>query len=88
MIPGMYPRMVNRMLMRKSALQPRSKKTPTGGMKMAKMILMMSDPVKAIAKGVMYSVCVSRCEGAKVQERNCVEGAGGVEGAGEKCRWC
>lgn len=28
--------------MRKSALQPRSRKTPTGGMKMAKMILMMS----------------------------------------------
>lgn len=42
--------MVNRMLMRRSAPQPRSKKTPIGGMKMAKMILMMSDPVKAIVK--------------------------------------
>jgi hypothetical protein len=29
-------------------LQPRSRKTPTGGMKMAKMILMMSLPVKGI----------------------------------------
>lgn len=28
--------------MKKSALQPRSRKTPSGGMKMAKMILMMS----------------------------------------------
>jgi hypothetical protein len=28
--------------MKKSALQPRSRKTPRGGMKMAKMILMMS----------------------------------------------
>src|SRR6266700_2842698 len=30
------------MLMRKSALQPRSRKTPRGGRMMAKMILMMS----------------------------------------------
>lgn len=38
MIPGMYPRMVRMMLMRKSALHPRSRKTPTGGRKMARMI--------------------------------------------------
>lgn len=51
--------MVKRMLIRRSALQPRSKKTPTGGMKMAKMILMMSDPVKAIAKvGLNLVGCV------------------------------
>lgn len=36
------PRMVNRMLMRKSAPQPRSRKTPTGGRMMARMILQMS----------------------------------------------
>lgn len=35
-------------LTRKSALQPRSRKTPTGGRMIAKMILMMSDPVKGI----------------------------------------
>uniref|UniRef100_A0A0S1MIS1 Uncharacterized protein n=1 Tax=Phakopsora pachyrhizi TaxID=170000 RepID=A0A0S1MIS1_PHAPC len=40
--------MVNRMLMRKSAPQPRSRKTPRGGRMMARMILMMSDPVKGM----------------------------------------
>jgi len=34
--------------MKKSALQPRSRKTPTGGRMTAKMILMMSEPVKGI----------------------------------------
>jgi hypothetical protein len=34
--------MVNRMLMRRSAPQPRSRKTPRGGRMMAMMILMMS----------------------------------------------
>lgn len=34
--------MVNKMLMKKSTLQPVSRKTPTGGRIMAKMILMMS----------------------------------------------
>jgi len=40
--------MVNRMLMRKSAPQPRSRKTPTGGRKIAKMILQMSEAVKGM----------------------------------------
>lgn len=34
--------MVSRMLMRRSAPHPRSKKTPRGGRKMARMILQMS----------------------------------------------
>lgn len=34
--------MVSRMLMKKSAPQPRSRKTPSGGRTMARMILMMS----------------------------------------------
>ncbi len=42
MMPGMYPSIVRTMLMRKSALQPRSRKTPRGGRKMARMILQMS----------------------------------------------
>lgn len=42
------PRMVNRMLMSKSAPHPRSRKTPIGGRKMAKMILQISEAVKAI----------------------------------------
>lgn len=36
------PRMVSRMLMRKSAPQPRSRKTPTGGRMTARMILQIS----------------------------------------------
>jgi hypothetical protein len=36
------PRMVRRMLMKKSAPQPRSRKTPTGGRMMARRILQMS----------------------------------------------
>lgn len=55
MIPGMYPRIVNKMLINyiesqirrlcdlsrmltKSALQPRSRNTPRGGKKMAKLV--------------------------------------------------
>lgn len=41
-LTGMYPRTVNRMLMRKSALQPRSRKTPRGGRRMASKILQTS----------------------------------------------
>lgn len=37
-----YPRIVNRMLMRRSAPQPRSRKTPRGGRMTARMILQMS----------------------------------------------
>lgn len=40
--------MVNRMLMRRSAPQPRSRKTPKGGRSTAKMILQMSEAVKGI----------------------------------------
>lgn len=36
------PRMVRRMLMRRSAPQPRSRKTPRGGRMMARRILQMS----------------------------------------------
>jgi hypothetical protein len=36
------PKMVRRMLMKKSAPQPRSRKTPTGGRMMARRILQMS----------------------------------------------
>ena len=39
---GMYPSTVSRMLINRSAPHPRSRKTPTGGRKMARMILMMS----------------------------------------------
>jgi len=38
------------MLIRRSAPHPRSRKTPRGGRKMAKMILMISLQVKAILK--------------------------------------
>lgn len=52
-----YPRIVSKMLMSKSAPHPRSRKTPIGGMKMAKMILMMSDPVKGILADYFRRVC-------------------------------
>lgn len=42
MIPGRYPSKVRRQLIQKSAFNPRSKKTPTGGMKIAKKILQIS----------------------------------------------
>jgi hypothetical protein len=37
-----YPRMVRRMLIRRSAPQPRSRKTPRGGRMTARMILQIS----------------------------------------------
>lgn len=42
MIPGMYPRMVKQILIKRSAPQPLSRKTPIGGRMMARMILQMS----------------------------------------------
>ena len=39
------------MLMKKSALQPRSRNTPRGGRKMARMILQMSEAVKGMFAG-------------------------------------
>lgn len=42
------PRMVKRRLIKRSAPQPRSRKTPRGGSKTAKMILQMSEPVKGM----------------------------------------
>jgi len=48
MIPGMKPRMVNRMLIRRSPPQPRSRKTPRGGRMTARMILMISEAVKGM----------------------------------------
>jgi len=41
-VKDLQPRTVNRMLMRRSAPQPRSRKTPRGGSTTAQMILMMS----------------------------------------------
>lgn len=41
-MPGIYPRIVNRMLIRRSAPHPRSRKTPRGGKIMARMILKIS----------------------------------------------
>jgi hypothetical protein len=48
MIPGMYPRIVRRMLISKSAAHPRSRKTPRGGRMIAKIIFRMSLAVKGI----------------------------------------
>jgi len=48
MMPGIQPRIVRQILMSKSAPHPRSKNTPRGGKMKAKMILHMSDAVKAI----------------------------------------
>lgn len=51
--------------MRKSALQPRSRKTPRGGRMMARMILQMSLAVKAMVSLMrfLYTECVlaERC---------------------------
>ena len=44
----MKPRIVRAMLMRRSALHPRSKNTPIGGKMMAKMILQISVQVNGI----------------------------------------
>lgn len=55
---NIQPRMVNRMLMRRSAPQPLSRKTPTGGRKIAMMILQISEVVKGILKLVVgWFVC-------------------------------
>ena len=43
--------------MRKSAPQPRSRKTPTGGRKTAKMILQMSEAVKGMLMDLLV-LCV------------------------------
>jgi len=47
-LPGMYPNIVKRILMHKSAPKPRSKNTPIGGKMMAKITLQISDQVNAI----------------------------------------
>lgn len=56
--------MVSRMLMKKSALQPRSRKTPRGGRKIARMILQMSEAVKGMFVDLLFvrtvCVCLSR----------------------------
>lgn len=44
----MYPNIVNKMLIQKSAPIPLSNKTPSGGRKMAKKTLQISDQVKGI----------------------------------------
>jgi len=48
MIPGMNPRQVSAMLIRRSTPHPRSAKTPKGGRIIAKINLQMSMQVKAI----------------------------------------
>jgi len=48
MIPGMYPRMVRQILIKRSAPQPRSKNTPSGGRRIAQMIEKISLPAPAI----------------------------------------
>jgi hypothetical protein len=58
-IPGRYPRMVKRMLIRRSELHPRSRKTPSGGRMTAKMILQISLAVKGMLTvfvGCRYSL--------------------------------
>jgi hypothetical protein len=47
-IPGIYPRQVSAMLMRKSHPQPFSSNTPRGGRMTAKINLKMSEQVRAI----------------------------------------
>jgi len=47
-IPGIYPRQVRRMLINKSAPQPRSKNTPSGGRRTAQMMEKMSLPAPAM----------------------------------------
>jgi len=52
MMPGIQPRMVNKMLIKKSAPHPLSRNTPKGGRKMAKRILQISDAVNAMVNDV------------------------------------
>lgn len=42
MIPGRYPKHVKIMLIRRSPVHPRSRKTPSGGRRMARRILQIS----------------------------------------------
>lgn len=46
----MYPKIVKRILMKKSAPHPLSKRTPTGGKMMAKKTLQISEQVSGITK--------------------------------------
>ena len=55
----LQPRMVNSRLMRRSAPQPRSRKTPRGGSTTAQMILMMS--LLARVSLVLLVVCCCSC---------------------------
>lgn len=50
MIPGMYPKQVNKMLMSNAPQQPLSIKTPRGGKKNAAMNLKISEQVKAMVE--------------------------------------
>jgi len=53
MIPGMYPRIVNRMLIKRSAPHPLSRNTPRGGRTTARMILQISLAVKGMVSVVI-----------------------------------
>ena len=50
LLPGMYPKIVNRMLIHKSTPRPLSNNTPSGGKIIAKMTLQISDQVRGILK--------------------------------------
>jgi len=47
-IPGIYPRMVSNIFNQKSPVKPTSKKTPSGGRSIAKMIFKISIGVTLI----------------------------------------
>ena len=65
MIPGMYPKSVRRMLIRKSALQtPTSSATPRGGTRMAAMILQMSLN-SALMLACVFATRIERDESAE-----------------------
>jgi hypothetical protein len=50
LLPGMYPKIVSRMLMQRSTVHPTSKKTPNGGSITAAMSLQMSRQVTGILR--------------------------------------
>ena len=54
-LPGMYPNIVNKMFIQKSAPSPLSNKTPSGGRKMAKNTLQISDQVKGINFQIIFN---------------------------------
>lgn len=54
----MYPKIVNKMLMKKSAQHPFSKKTPSGGKIIAKTTLQISEQVIGIQVQVNVNVYV------------------------------